>query len=414
MKLQSIEVLVVANPPPAFGGRYFTLVKVTASNGIAGWGEAYGASVGPRAMRAVIEDVFERHCEGTSPFDTELMFRRVHSAGFSQRPDPTLMAAWSAIEIAAHDIAGRALDVPVHALLGGRVHERLRAYTYLYPTGEQTAADFYNSPELSAEAAAVWAERGFTAVKFDPAGPYTIHDPHHPALYDLDRSERFCRLVREAVGDGSGGRGADILFGTHGQFTPGGALAMARRIAPYDPLWFEEPVPPDSFEGLRRICRCSPVTVATGERLTTPFEFAAALRAGTGIVQPALGRAGGLRAGKKIAALAEACHAQVAPHLYCGPVEALANIHLAASCPNFLLLEAIGEMDGFHAALLDAPIAVEEGHVRVPEGPGLGRTVNEEVARANLWDESVHGERLHLEMQGEPLDYGRDSRFAGG
>ena len=408
MKLESLEVLVVANPPPSFGGRYFTLVKVIAG-GVVGWGEAYGASVGPRAMTAVIEDVFARHCEGESPFNTELMFRRVHSAGFSQRPDPTLMAAWSAIEIACHDIAGKALDVPVHALLGGLVHERVRAYTYLYPTGGQTAADFYNSPEQSAQAAAVWVERGFTAVKFDPAGPYTIHDPHHPALSDLSRSERFCRLVREAVGDR-----ADILFGTHGQFTPGGALALACRLAPHDPLWFEEPVPPDSFEGLRRICERSPVTVATGERLTTPFEFAAALDAGAGIVQPALGRAGGLRAGKKIAALAEAKHAQVAPHLYCGPVEALANIQLAASCPNFLLLELIGEMNGFHAELLKQPIDVENGHAIPSRRPGLGHEIDEAVARAHLWDEDAHGDRLHLEMQPTPVDYSTQSRFAGG
>ena len=408
MKLESIEVLAVANPPPSFGGRYFTLVKVTAA-GVVGWGEAYGASVGIAAMKAVIADVFERHCLGASPFDVELMFRRVHSSGFSQRPDPTTMAAFSAIEIACHDIAGKALGVPVHALLGGLVQERVRAYTYLYPTGDQTAADFYNSPELSAEAAAVWAERGFTAVKFDPAGPYTIHDPHHPAMSDLSRSERFCRLVREAVGDR-----ADILFGTHGQFTPGGALAMARRIAPYDPLWFEEPVPPDSYEGLRRICARSPVTVATGERLTTPYEFAAALDAGAGIVQPALGRAGGLRAAKKIAALAESRHALVAPHLYCGPVEALANIQFAAANPNHLLLELIGEMGGFHAALLDRPIAVDRGHAVVSREPGLGYEVNEAVARANLWDEAEHGPRLHLEMQDQAIDYSTESRFAGG
>ena len=408
MKLESLEVLVVANPPPSFGGRYFTLVRVEAA-GIVGWGEAYGASVGPRAMTAVIEDVFERHCAGVSPFDVELMFRRVHSAGFSQRPDPTLMAAFSAVEIASHDIAGQALGVPVHALLGGCVHERVRAYTYLYPTGDESPADFYNSPERSAEAAAVWAERGFTAVKFDPAGPYTIHDPHHPALSDMTRSERFCRLVREAVADR-----ADILFGTHGQFTPGGALALARRLAPYDPLWFEEPVPPDSPEGLRRICARSPVTIATGERLTTPFEFATALDCGVGIVQPALGRAGGLRAGKKIAALAEVRHAQIAPHLYCGPVEALANIQLAASCPNFLLLESIGEMRGFHAELLSHPIEIENGHAVVPDRPGLGASVNEDVARANLWDEEKHGTKLHLEMQGTVVDYASESRFAGG
>ena len=405
MKLRDIEVLVVGNPPPSFGGRYFTLVKVTTSNGIVGWGEVYAASIGPRAMRAVIADVFHRHAAGTSPFDVERLFRRCHSAGFSQRPDPTVMGAFSGIEMACWDIVGKALDQPVHRLIGGRVNERLRAYTYLYPTPAQDPATFYNDPDAAGIAAAAWADEGFTAVKFDPAGPYTVMDPHVPGQRDLARSERFCARVREAVGER-----ADILFGTHGQFTPGGALRMARRIAPHDPLWFEEPVPPDSWASLREICRTSPVPVATGERLTTAFEFAAALDAGVAIAQPALGRAGGISQGRKIAALAEARHAQVAPHLYCGPVEALANIQLGAALPNLLVVEMIGRMDGVHAELLDRPIRLEEGHVIPSERPGLGHEVNEAVARAHPWD----GDRLHLEMQDEPVDYGGETRFAGG
>ena len=405
MKLRDIEVLVVGNPPPSFGGRYFTLVKVTTSNGIVGWGEVYAASIGPRAMRAVIADVFHRHAAGTSPFDVERLFRRCHSAGFSQRPDPTVMGAFSGIEMACWDIVGKALDQPVHRLIGGRVNERLRAYTYLYPTPAQDPATFYNDPDAAGIAAAAWADEGFTAVKFDPAGPYTVMDPHVPGQRDLARSERFCARVREAVGER-----ADILFGTHGQFTPGGALRMARRIAPHDPLWFEEPVPPDSWASLREICRTSPVPVATGERLTTAFEFAAALDAGVAVAQPALGRAGGISQGRKIAALAEARHAQVAPHLYCGPVEALANIQLGAALPNLLVVEMIGRMDGVHAEFLDHPIRLEEGHVIPSERPGLGHEVNEAVARAHPWD----GDRLHLEMQDEPVDYGGETRFAGG
>lgn len=405
MKLRDIDVLVVGNPPPSFGGRYFTLVKVTTDDAITGWGEVYAASVGPAAMRAVIADVFERHAAGTSPFDTERLFRRCHSAGFSQRPDPTVMGAFSGIEIACWDIVGKALDQPVHRLIGGRVNERLRAYTYLYPTPAQDPATFYNDADAAGVAAAAWVEEGFTAVKFDPAGPYTVLDPHVPGQRDLARAERFCARVREAVGER-----ADILFGTHGQFTPGGALRMARRIAPHDPLWFEEPVPPDSWASLAEICRTSPVPVATGERLATPFEFAAALDAGVSIVQPALGRAGGIGQGRKIAALAEARHAQVAPHLYCGPVEALANIQLAAALPNLLTVEMIGRMDGIHAALLDRPIRIEAGHVIPSERPGLGHEVNEAVARAHPWT----GDRLHLEMQDEAVNYGGETRFAGG
>ena len=142
------------------------------------------------------------------------------------------------------------------------------------------------------------AAAGFTAVKFDPAGAYTIRGGHQPSMPDLDRSEAFCQAIRAAVGDR-----ADILFGTHGQFTPSGAIRLARRIAPYDPLWFEEPVPPDLPLDLAAVAAQSPVPIAAGERLTTKAEFATLLRAGgVGILQPSLGRVGGLLEARKIAA----------------------------------------------------------------------------------------------------------------
>ena len=129
MRLADLEVLVVGNPPPSFGGRYFIFVKVTTACGVTGWGEVYAATVGPDAMCAVIADVFTRHMEGENPENIELMFRRAYSAGFSQRPDPTVMGAFSGLEIACWDILGKARDRPVHALWGGRVTERLRAYS---------------------------------------------------------------------------------------------------------------------------------------------------------------------------------------------------------------------------------------------------------------------------------------------
>jgi galactonate dehydratase len=178
--------------------------------------------------------------------------------------------------------------------------------------------------------------KGWTAVKFDPAGPYTIRGGHMPGRRDIGLSAAFCEDIRAAVGDA-----ADLLFGTHGQFIPGGAIRLAKAIEPSDPLWFEEPVPPDNFPALAEVARATSIPVATGERLTTKAEFAAALAHGARILQPALGRAGGIWEAKKIAILAEAAGAQMAPHLYAGPVEWAANVHLAVSCPNILMVEAI-------------------------------------------------------------------------
>ncbi len=406
MKLADLDILVVGNPPPSFGGRYFIFVKVTTACGVIGWGEVYAATVGPDAMRAVISDVFARHMEGGNPENVELMFRRAYSAGFTQRPDPTVMGAFSGLEIACWDILGKARDRPVHAFWGGRMTDRLRAYSYIYPDAAQDPATFYNDPDASAETAARMADAGFTAVKFDPAGAYTIRGGHQPSVADLDRSEAFCRAIRAAVGDR-----ADLLFGTHGQFTPSGAIRMARRIAPYDPLWFEEPVPPDAPLDFARVAAQSPVPLSAGERLTTKADFATLLRAGgVGILQPSLGRVGGLLEARKVAIMAEAFGAQIAPHLYAGPVAWAAGIQLAATIPNFLILETIGDGGGFHADLLKTPVRFEDGHVIPPDAPGLGVEIDEDVARAHPWT----GDRLHLEMSRDPPDPRGRTPFGGG
>ncbi|KGM50247.1 mandelate racemase/muconate lactonizing enzyme family protein [Pseudooceanicola atlanticus] len=403
MKLDTLDIVVTAPPAPGWGGRYWILVKVTTDTGITGWGECYAASVGPEAMTHVIRDVFDRHMAGESPENIELMFRRAYSAGFTQRPDLTVMGAFSGLEIACWDILGKDRDRPVWALMGGRMNDRLRAYSYLYPLPGHPLPDFWADPDMAADSARDLVARGYTAVKFDPAGPYTIRGGHMPALSDIDRSARFCAAIRAAVGTR-----ADLLFGTHGQFTPDGALRMARAIAPHDPLWFEEPVPPDDIAAIEYVARNTHIPVSAGERLTTKPEFAALLRAGVRILQPALGRAGGLWEGKKIATLAEAAGAQIAPHLYAGPVEWAANVHLAATCPNLLMIETIETP--FHDALIKGAIRVEDGHVPPPTTPGLGIEVDEALARAHPYT----GTDLHLSMQEAPCDYAKPNLFEGG
>ena len=389
MHIQDCEVLVVGNPPPGFGGRYFILVRLETNDGIVGWGEVYCATFSPHVVARMIEDTAARYVIGADPTAIESVWRRVYSAGYGQRPDITLVAILSGLEIAMWDITGKAADKPVWALLGGRVHERLRAYTYLYP-GPGEGTDFYDDAERSAAAAAVAVEQGFTAVKFDPAGAYSAFDPRQPSQTQLERSAHFCRLIRDAVG-----ARADLLFGTHGQFTASGAIRMARRLEPFDPLWFEEPTPPEMPEEMAKVARATSIPIATGERLATKYEIARVLAAGAAsIIQINLGRCGGLLEGKKIAALAETHYAQVAPHLYCGPVVGAANIQLATTLPNFLILESIQDWGGFHATLLKQPIQFEAGWVRPPETPGIGVEVDIEVARAHPYS----GQELHLEM----------------
>ena len=222
----------------------------------------------------------------------------------------------------------------------------------------------------------------------------------------MTRSAEFCKNIRDAVGDS-----ADILFGTHGQFSPSGAIRMAQAIAPYDPLWFEEPTPPDLPEEMALVAQNSSVPVSAGERLCTLYEFQRlATTKAASIWQPNLGRAGGLLEGKKIAALAQAHYCQIAPHLYCGPLVAAANIQLAATLPNFLILESIEKMKGFHAKLLKSPLIVDDGHMIVPTAPGLGVELDETVALAHPYE----GDKLHLEMAQEPFSAHKHRYFAGG
>ncbi|MBS0125228.1 mandelate racemase/muconate lactonizing enzyme family protein [Thetidibacter halocola] len=404
MKLTDLDIIVTAPPAPGWGGRYWILVKLTTACGITGWGECYAAAVGPDAMRAVITDLFQRYFEGENPENIERLFRRCYSSGFTQRPDPTVIGAFSGMEIACWDILGKARGRPVWALLGGMMNERVRAYTYLYPLPKHPLPAFWIDPDMAAEAAADCVARGWTAVKFDPAGPYTMRGGHEPAMTDISTSVAFCRKLREAVGDR-----ADLLFGTHGQFTTGGAIRLGHAIAPYFPLWFEEPVPPDNLAAMARVASGQPVPVATGERLTTKAEFAPVLRQGAAtILQPALGRAGGLWEAKKIATLAEVYNAQVAPHLYAGPVEWAANIHLAVSIPNILMAETIETP--FHNDLIRGAIRVEEGFIAAPTEPGLGIEIDEDLARAHPYS----GSGLHLQMQDAPCSYTGGNLFEGG
>ena len=395
MKLDSIKVFLVANPPPSFGGRYFVFLKLKTACGIEGVGEVYAATFGPHVIAQMIEDVFARRLAGRDPFQIEKFWRESYGSGFTLRPDISLMSVVSGLEMACWDIIGKAVNQPVYNLLGGKVHERLRSYTYLYPAAGE-GDDFYHDAERSAQRAAEYVSQGFTAVKFDPTGGFSVFDPRQPTLESLERTVRLVRLVREAVGDK-----ADLLVGTHGQFTTSGALRLARLLEPYDPLWFEEPVPPDMPEQMALVARGTTIPIAAGERLTTKYEFARVLASGAAnILQMNLGRVGGLLEAKKVAALAEVHHAQIAPHLYCGPVVGAANIQIAACSPNFLILESIQQWGGFHAEILKVPIQWQDGYVIPPTSPGLGIELNEAVALQHPYPK---GAPLHLEMVDRPL-----------
>ena len=395
MKIVSAKTFVVGTPAPHDGGAFWVFVKLTTDSGVEGIGEVYAVPFHPAVVEKMIDDVVERYVIGTSPFDIEALWRRAYSAGFTQRPDVSMMAILSGIETACWDIMGKETNQPVYNLLGGKVRDRVRSYTYIYPApGADNSV--YSNADISCERAATYIKEGFTALKFDPVGPYSAFDPRQLSLEMLDFTEKFVKQLRDAVGNK-----VDLLFGTHGQMTPAGAIRLAQRLEKFDPLWFEEPTPPDMPEEMARVAAATSIPVATGERLATKYEFARVLRHNAAsILQPAIGRVGGIMETKKIAAIAETHYAQIAPHLYAGPIEAAANLHVDLSTPNFLIQESIGKMENFHSKILKKPLPWENGYFLPTTEPGLGVELNEEVAIANPYT----GKRLHLEMHQEPLN----------
>ena len=381
MKIRDMKTFVVGNPPPHYGGPYWVFLKLTADDGVEGVGEAYCVPFHPHIVAKMIEDVGERYVIGSDPFKIERLWRIIYSSGYSQHPDLTVMGVLSAIEMACWDIIGKELNQPIYNLLGGQVHEKLRTYTYIQP----------ETPERAVEN----VKQGFTAVKFDPVRPYSAFDPRQLSLETLENAEKLVKNIREAVGSK-----CDLLIGSHGEMTTSSAIRLAKRLEKFDPLWFEEPVPPENVEEMARVARSTSIPIATGERLSTKYDFVRLLESqAASILQMALGRVGGILEAKKIAGMAEVHYAQIAPHFYCGPIEGAANIQIDTCSPNFLIQEGIETWGGFHAEILKEPIRWEEGYIIPPTKPGLGVELNEEVAAKHPYT----GKRLHLEVLDRPV-----------
>ena len=389
MKLNKIKTFVVGTPPPHFGGRYWIFVKLITDKDIIGYGEIYSVPFHPNVVSKMIEDVFERHVKGKDPFKIEKLWRTIYSSGYTQRPDISLMGIISGIEMACWDIIGKELGKPIYELLGGQVHKKLRSYTYLYPK-KSDKMNVYTNAGLAAERANEYIEKGFTAVKFDPVGSYTPLDPRNLSLEDLVKVENFVETIHLSVKNK-----CDLLIGTHGQMTSASAIRLAKRLEKFDPMWFEEPVPPENFEEMGRVSSSTTIPIATGERLSTKYEFSKILQCkGASILQMNLGRVGGILEAKKIAGLAETHYAQIAPHLYCGPIVGAANIQISACSPNFLILEGVKDWKGFYSEILNNPIEWDKGYIIPSTKPGLGIELNEKVAEKNTYK----GNKLHLEM----------------
>ena len=396
MKVTGFEVFPVVCPPPFRGGRSWLFVRLDTDSGVHGYGEMMLLGTGFRlpVMALMMADLIEQAVVGHDPYDTELLFDKVYGrAGYSHYPELTKLGILSAIELACWDIIGKDCGQPAYKLLGGQMRDRVRTYTYIYDDpaarageGSPLSRDVWLDPAYAAARARHYVDLGFTAIKVDPFSLVLTDDqslgqnvPLQFSLSAADTAERVIGAIRDEVG-----AAADIIIGTHGQMTAAGALRIAERLAKFDPLWYEEPCPPENMQALAEVARRTTIPVATGERLTTKFDFARLIEhRAAAIFNFDVGQVGGILEAKKIASMAEAHYVQVAPHVYGGPLIAAAALQLSLCSPNFLIMEGIERFDGVHAEFVDAPFEWHDGYLLPPSAPGLGVNLREDVARSH-------------------------------
>jgi L-alanine-DL-glutamate epimerase-like enolase superfamily enzyme len=349
MKIRNVTAIPVrtpiihGGPPSGFGGTTWdalqhVLVRVDTDEGVTGWGEAFGFNVA-EGTATVVRQLVAPLAVGRDPIAIrplmEDLFRKLHLFG---RYGVTMFAL-SGLDIALWDIAGKVAGQPLHRLLGGAGRARVPAYSSLIK---------YGDPAVVARLAEDAAARGYCLVKLHESGVAEVE------------------AARRAVGDG-----VPIMVDVNCSWPPGEAVAMARRMRPFNLHWLEEPVwPPEDFAGLARVRREGGVPVAAGENACTAWEFKRLLDCGAvDLAQPSVTKVGGISEFLKVVDLATLAGAGLAPHSpYFGP-GLIATVHLAAARPEVESVEVFGcrlEVDMF------GEVDLHRGDLLVPDGPGLG------------------------------------------
>jgi galactonate dehydratase len=360
VKIDRVSTYIIGNP-----WKNWVIVKVDTDEGVCGLGEATGITSAPMATEV---QEMARFVLGLDPREPLRVADALHKGAFlSMKP------ATCAIEIACWDILGKSLGVPVWRLLGGRLHQRLRAYANGWYTCPR-------EPGAFAERAAAVKQMGYTALKFDPFGT---------AYLELDRTEERLSLsivgaVREAVGDD-----VDLLIEGHDRFSVAAAVRLGQALAEFRPMWFETPVYSANIAATIEVARRIPVPVATGERFADLSQFAAVLDSGViGIVQPEPLRCGGISGVMRVAALARAHEAMVACHQAQSPLNTAVNAHLHSAMPNYLIHECFDDfLVPWWRDIFSGVPRVVNGYLEPSDAPGLGVEFDENEAAKHPYGE---------------------------
>jgi galactonate dehydratase len=329
-------------------------VRIDTDEGLSGWGEGslHGAI---DAVEAAIREMSPQ-LVGQDPAGPERHWHRMYHA-WRWRGGAVSQTALSALDIALWDLEGKRLGVPVARLLGGAIRTRLRAYASHWLQGADT-------PDAAREGAREAVRRGFSAFK---CRPFSAEGLRANEAGELRRAAALMEAARDGAGD------AEIYIECSEFLSPRTAPMLDAALLPFRPGWFEEPIPFENARAMAQLQREIRTPIATGERLLSRFEYRELLESGgCRIVQPDLMHAGGFTEIRKIAALADTWYVPVAPHNPGGPICTAAAMHLAASIPNFLILEQMEPQRAMRDRASTIPIRLEDGHLLLPEGPGLG------------------------------------------
>lgn len=365
MKISKVTPMVMGTP-----WRELLFVKVETDEGLYGVGEARPLQR-TDTLLGYLEETVPRFILGSDPFEIEKLVHRMTREDYG-RAGEVVMTGLALIEIACWDIMGKALGQPVYRLLGGAVRDKIKAYANGWYRVERTPEEFH-------QAAKEVVEKGYRGLKFDPFGA---------GFYELDRAEKnhVISLV-EAVYDAVGPE-VDILIEMHGRFNPVTAVEMAKELSRFKPAWIEEPVPPENMKALRDVRDAvlpMGIPVATGERIHTPHDYRELFeQRAADVIQVDITHFGGLLNAKKLAGTAETYYMLMAPHNVGGPVSTAASLHFAASTDNFKIQEFFNDFADRHVmeAAPGVPPVVD-GYFALPEGPGLGVELNEDMIAAH-------------------------------
>ena len=348
----------------------WVLVKVTTDEGITGIGEAYhGAGV----HQIVVDERLQRPLLGQDPRHVDKLFRdMMRSMSASGYYQGAVMSAISGIEMALWDITGQALGAPIWQFLGGKFRDRIRLYNDCH-AGDAETPEAYASKAVEVEA------RGFTAIKFDIDPLSTRRDRYNRTISndEIDHHVRIVTAIRDALHSDT-----DLAIDAHWAYAPVDILKVAHALEPLRLLWLEDPIPAENVAAMAQVTSATRTPICTGENLYTRFGFRELIESyGADIISPDLAKAGGLLEGRRIADLADISYVNVAPHNIGSPIETVATCHVCAAVPNFLALEFHHLDNPVWSSLLCEDPLIQDGHIIVPERPGLGVTLDEAAVR---------------------------------